>query len=73
MAQSVKRPTLAQVMISQFVSLSPVSGSVLTAQTLKLVSDSVSPSVSLSVGPMFMLCLSKIKIKTKLCFPKQRS
>ena len=30
-AQSVEHPTSAQVMISQFVSLSPMSGSVLTA------------------------------------------
>ena len=34
MAQLVKRPTLAQVMISQFVGSSPVSGSVLTARSL---------------------------------------
>ena len=44
-AQSVKCPTSAQVMISRFVSSSPVSGSVLTAQSLKPVSDSVSPSL----------------------------
>ena len=48
MAQSVKRPTLAQGMISQSVSSSPVLGSVLTAQSLEPVSDSVSPSLSLS-------------------------
>ena len=41
--QSVKRPTSAQVMISQFVSSSPMSGSVLTAQNLEPASDSVSP------------------------------
>ena len=46
MAQSVKRLTLAQVMISQLASLSPVSGSVLTAQSLVPASDSVSPSLS---------------------------
>ena len=46
MAQSVKRPTSAQVMISQSVSSSPASGSVLTAQNLEPVSDSVSPSLS---------------------------
>ena len=34
MAQSVKRLTSAQVMILRFVSLSPASGSVLTAQSL---------------------------------------
>ena len=45
MAQSVKHPTLAQVMISQLVSSSPVSGSVLTAQGLEPALDSVSPSV----------------------------
>ena len=43
-AQSVKRPTSAQVMISWFVSSSPASGSVLTAQSLEPGSDSVSPS-----------------------------
>ena len=55
-AQSVKRPTSAQVMISRSVSSSPASGSVLTAQSLEPVSDSVSPS--LSAPPPFMLCLS---------------
>ena len=35
LAQPVKRLTSAQVMISQFVSSSPVSGSVLTAQSLE--------------------------------------
>ena len=55
-AQSVKRPTLAQVMILWSVSSSPASGSVLTAQSLEPVLDSVSPS--LSDPPLFMLCLS---------------
>ena len=55
-AQSVKQPTSAQAMISRSVSSSPVSGSVLTAQSLEPVSDSVSPS--LSDPPLFMLCLS---------------
>ena len=55
-AQSVERPTLAQVMISRSVSLSPVSGSVLTAQSLDPASDSVSPSL---YAPLpLMLCLS---------------
>ena len=45
-AQSVKHPTSAQVMISQFVSLSPASGSLLTSQRLEPASDAVSPSVS---------------------------
>ena len=55
-AQSVERPTLAQVMISQSMGSSPASGSVLTAQSLEPVSDSVPPS--LSAPPLFMLCLS---------------
>ena len=44
-AQSVGHPTSAQVMISRSVSSSPTSGSVLTAQSLEPVSDSVSPSL----------------------------
>ena len=44
-AQSVGQPTSAQVMISRSVSSSPASGSVLTAQSLEPVSDSVSPSL----------------------------
>ena len=48
-AQSVKRPTLAQVMTSQFMSSSPASGSVLAAQSLEPASDSVSPSLSLTL------------------------
>ena len=54
-AQSVKRLTSAQVMNSQFVGLSPASGSVLTAQSLEPALDSVSPS--LSAPPPLMLCL----------------
>ena len=55
-AQSVKRLTSAQVTILRYVSSSPVSGSVLTAQSLEPVSDSVSPS--LSAPPLLVLCLS---------------
>ena len=55
MAQSVKCPTLAQVIISWFVSSSPVSGSVLTAQSLEPALDSASPS--LSAPPLLALCL----------------
>ena len=55
-AQLVKRPTLAQVMISQSVSSSLTLGSVLTAQSLELASDSVSPS--LSAPPPLTLCVS---------------
>ena len=44
MAQSVKRPTSAQVTISQFMGSSLMLGSVLTTQNLEPASDSVSPS-----------------------------
>ena len=44
-AQSVERPTAAQVTISRFVGSSPASGSVLTARSLEPASDSVSPSL----------------------------
>ena len=64
MAQSVGCPTSAQVMISQFVGLSPASGSVLTAQSLEPASDFVSPSLSLSLplpcSCSVFLCLSII-------------
>ena len=56
MAQLVKRLTLAQVMISQFVSWSPASGSALTAQSLEPASDSVSPP--LLTPPLLTLCVS---------------
>ena len=59
MAQSVKRPTSAQVMISQLMSLSPASGSVLTAQSLEAALDSVSPS--LSAPPLLTLSVSLSK------------
>ena len=42
MARSVRHLTSAQVMISQSAGWSPVSGSVLTAQSLEPASDSVS-------------------------------
>ena len=45
-AQLVVCPTSAQVMISRFVGLSPMSGSVLAAQSLEPAADSVSPSLS---------------------------
>ena len=54
-AQSVKPPTSAQVVISRSESSSPAWGSLLTAQGLEPVSDSVSPS--LSDLPPFVLCL----------------
>ena len=62
LTQLVKHPTSAQVMISQSVSSSPASGSVLTAQSLEPTSDSVSPS--LSAPPLLMLCLS-LSLKNK--------
>ena len=65
-AQLVKHPTLAQVMISQFMGSSPMSGSVLTAQSLEPASNSVSPSVSAPSLLMLSLSLSKInKLKKK--------
>ena len=63
---AAKRPTSAQVMISQFVSLSPTLGSVLKAQNLEPASDSVSPCVSAFPRLCFVsLSLSKIKINIK--------
>ena len=55
-AQSVKRPASAQVMISRFVSSGPALGSLLTAQSLEPASGSVSPS--LCAPPLLTLCLS---------------
>ena len=55
-AQSVERPTSAQVMISRSISSSPASGSVLPARSLAPASDSV--SLSLSALPPLVLALS---------------
>ena len=52
MAQLVKCLTSAQVMVSQSVGSSPASGSVLTAQSLEPISDSV--SLCLSAPPPLM-------------------
>ena len=68
-SQSVKRPTGAQVMISQFMGSSPTWVSVLTAQSLEPAPDSVSSS--LSVPLLFMLCLHLSKINK--CLKKKRS
>ena len=72
-AQSVKPLTSAQVIVSQFMSLNPASGSVLTTQGLELPSDSVSPSLSLSAPPLLVrvlfLCLS---LKNQLKKKKER-
>ena len=71
MAQSVKRPTSAQVMISQFVGLSPASGSVLTARSLEpasrfCVSFSLcpSPACTLSVSQMYLEKKKKVRGQT---------
>ena len=61
--QSVKGLTSAQVMTSRFMGLSPVLGSVLTAQNLQPASDSVSPSLCPSLART--LSLSKINTKKK--------
>ena len=67
--QSAKHPTSAQVLISQFVTSSPALGSVLTAQSLKPASDSVSPSLCvptpLVLSLSLSLSLSKINIFKK--------
>ena len=65
-AQSVKCPTSAQVMIWLLVSLSPASGSVLTARSLEPASDSVSPSLWPSLAHACILSLSLSKIKNQL-------
>ena len=67
-AQSVKRPTSAWVVISRFVGSSPTSGYVLTARSLEPASDSVSPL--LSAPPLLVLCLS-LSLKNKYMFKKK--
>ena len=66
MARPVERPPSAQVMVSRFVSSSPESGSVLTAQGLEPASDSVSPSLSASPPLVLCLSLSQKYIKCKI-------
>ena len=56
---SVECLASAQVTISQFVSSSPASGSVLTAQSLEPAWDSVSPSLSLSLPCLHSVFLSQ--------------
>ena len=72
MAQSVKRPTSAQVMISPFVSSSPASGSVLTARSLEPASDSVSPSLSAPSPLVLCLSISKLNKCKKKFFLKEK-
>ena len=62
-AQSVKRPTSAQVTISRSVSLSPASGSGLMAQSPEPAPDSVSPSFS-APSHWHSVSLSPSKINT---------
>ena len=61
MAQSVKRPTSAQVMVSWLVGSNPAMGSVLTAWSLEPASDSVSSCFS-APPPSHSLSLSLSKI-----------
>ena len=57
-AQLVKRPTSAQVMILWSKGSSPTVKSVLTAQSLEPVLDSVSPSLSPPLTPSHSVSLS---------------
>ena len=66
-AQLVKHSTSAHVMISWFVGLSPMSGSVLTGQSLELASDSLSPSLSLPLHRSLSLSVSQIKKNLNIC------
>ena len=58
MAQSGKHPATAQVMIAGFVGLSPVLGSLLAAQSLEPMSDSMSLPLSCSLSVSLSLSLS---------------
>ena len=62
-AQLVEPPTSPQVMISRLVVSSPLSGSVLTAQSLESALVSVSPF--LSAPPLLALRLS-LSLKNEL-------
>ena len=59
-AQSVERPTSAQVMISRFVSSTSAWGSVLTPRSPEPALDSVSPPLSAPPSLVLSLSLSKI-------------
>ena len=61
MAHSVRRLTLAQVMILRFVGSSLLSGSLLTAQSLEPASGSLSPSLSTPPLPTIYLSLKNKK------------
>ena len=68
-AQSVDCPTLAQVMISQFLGSSPAWGSVLTAWSLEPTLDSVSPSFS--APPL--LVLSSLSLSQNYTLKKKKN
>ena len=57
---AVKHLTSAQVMISEFMSFSPILGFVLTAQSVELASDSVSPSLLLPCSCSVALSLPRV-------------
>ena len=71
-AQSVERPTSTRVMISQLMSSSRASGSVLTSQSLEPASDAVSPSLSLPLPCSCSVSLSVSKIKILFFLIKKR-
>ena len=71
-AQSVRHPTSAQVMISRFVGSSPALGSVLTARSLEPASNSVTPSLSLPLSRWHSVSLSKINEHLKNCFQEKQ-
>ena len=60
-AQLVKRPTSAQVMISQFVGSSPTSGSVLTTWSLLQIL-----CLSLCIPTLLAQCLSVSLSRSKI-------
>ena len=66
MAQGVKCLSSAQVMISSLMSLSPMSASGLTPQSLEFASDSVSSSLSVPPPLALALSLSLSKINKHL-------
>ena len=69
MAQSVERPTSAQVVISWLMSSSPASGSVLMAQSLEPALDSVCLSLPFLCSHSVSLSLS---LKINKHFKKKR-
>ena len=70
-AHSVKRPTLAKVMVSLSMSSSPPSGSVLTAQRLlQILCLPLSVPLPCSHSVSLSLSLSKINKHLKKCFKK---